>query len=298
MKRNIFILLILAFLSVLVAEPVEDPNEPQSSSAGSIDGVGDTTWGSSFESLREHFIKLQQDPKNPENVEIVHEIYNKRLHVRRNGIDYFYRFYSTPKLVKANRAPSPERKAENDKLGKPSEYGASLYSVGIKFNNIESIILKEKLMEKYGTPSKQIKDITATDEDNDEEEQELALVDDKKETTNQPENSNAPANVEPQDPAAIPAIDAKKERNYVAFIWDKSDKSRNRPEDTQKKLSGTYIVQWNEPYSKNRYTRRLDYFSAEITESILKDYKDYYSAREDKTLADLLKGLGAVKATK
>ncbi|MEM7183399.1 MAG: hypothetical protein AAF518_20985 [Spirochaetota bacterium] len=284
MMRTLLLFFLISLVSFLPAEPVEDAPDATSGSKGSVDGVADATWGMSFDSLRDHFIKLQRDPKSEENIEIVHEIYNKRLHVKRNGIDYFYRFYTTPKLVKNNRQGS-EKKTDKPDLQEPSNLGASLYSVGIKFNNLESYILKTKLIEKYGNPTKQVQDVSVDTAQVEEEEEELTLAD-AKPAGGSPEVDTATATATKK-----PEVDLKKERNYAAFVWDLSEKQKTRPDDANKELSGTFIIQWNEPYQQNRYSRRLDYFSAKLTATIAQDYKDYYSAREIRTLTDLLNGL-------
>ena len=66
-----------------------------------------------------------------------------------------------------------------------------------------------------------------------------------------------------------------------ASIWELVDKRDGTPR-------GGYTVQWLEGYKKNSYTRRIDYFSANIREMIAKDYKDFFSVQETKTLRDLI----------
>lgn len=51
---------------------------------------------------------------------------------------------------------------------------------------------------------------------------------------------------------------------------------------------GGYIVQWKEAYKKNAYSRRIDYYSATIKDMIGKEYKEYFSAQETKTLRDII----------
>ncbi|WP_108975617.1 hypothetical protein [Leptospira ryugenii] len=66
-----------------------------------------------------------------------------------------------------------------------------------------------------------------------------------------------------------------------ASIWELVDRRDSSPR-------GGYAVQWREGYKKNPYTRRIDYFSANIREMIAKDYKDFFSVQETKTLRDLI----------
>ncbi len=66
-----------------------------------------------------------------------------------------------------------------------------------------------------------------------------------------------------------------------ASIWELVDKKENPPR-------GGYAVQWREGYKRNPYTRRIDYFSATIREMIGKDYKEFFSVQETKTLRDLI----------
>jgi hypothetical protein len=66
-----------------------------------------------------------------------------------------------------------------------------------------------------------------------------------------------------------------------ASIWELVDKKDNPPR-------GGYAVQWREGYKRNPYSRRIDYFSATIREMILKDYKEFFSVQETKTLRDLI----------
>ncbi|WP_411822336.1 hypothetical protein [Leptospira sp. 'Mane'] len=66
-----------------------------------------------------------------------------------------------------------------------------------------------------------------------------------------------------------------------AAIWELVDRRSSPP-------IGGFAVQWREGYKKNPYTRRIDYFSANIREIIGKDYKDFFSVQETKTLRDLI----------
>ncbi len=66
-----------------------------------------------------------------------------------------------------------------------------------------------------------------------------------------------------------------------AGIWELVDRKENPPR-------GGYAVQWKEGYRKLPFTRRIDYFSANIRDMITKDYKDFFSTQETKTLRDLI----------
>lgn len=66
-----------------------------------------------------------------------------------------------------------------------------------------------------------------------------------------------------------------------AAIWELVDRRSSPP-------IGGFAVQWREGYKKNPYTRRIDYFSANIRDIIAKDYKDFFSVQETKTLRDLI----------
>lgn len=66
-----------------------------------------------------------------------------------------------------------------------------------------------------------------------------------------------------------------------AAIWELVDKRENP-------IRGGFAVVWREGYKKNPYTRRIDYFSANIREIIAKDYVDFFSVQETKTLRDLI----------
>lgn len=52
-------------------------------------------------------------------------------------------------------------------------------------------------------------------------------------------------------------------------------------------LRGGYIFQWYEPYQKKAFTRTIDYLSAEMSQQIMKEYEDYFDAREKLILQKL-----------
>lgn len=53
-------------------------------------------------------------------------------------------------------------------------------------------------------------------------------------------------------------------------------------------LRGGFIFQWYEPYRKKAFTRTIDYLSAEMSQQIMKEYEDYFDAREKLILQKLL----------
>lgn len=66
-----------------------------------------------------------------------------------------------------------------------------------------------------------------------------------------------------------------------AAIWELVERRENPPR-------GGFAVVWREGYKKAPYTRRIDYFSANLKEVIAKDYVDFFSVQETKTLRDLI----------
>lgn len=45
-------------------------------------------------------------------------------------------------------------------------------------------------------------------------------------------------------------------------------------------LNGGFVFQWQEPLKKKGYTRSIDYLGQEITQEIMKEYEDFFDARE------------------
>lgn len=66
-----------------------------------------------------------------------------------------------------------------------------------------------------------------------------------------------------------------------AAIWELVERRENPPR-------GGFAVVWREGYKKLPYTRRIDYFSANLRDIIAKDYVDFFSVQETKTLRDLI----------
>ena len=53
-------------------------------------------------------------------------------------------------------------------------------------------------------------------------------------------------------------------------------------------LRGGFIFQWYEPYKQKAFTRTIDYLSQEMSEQIMKEYEDYFDAREKLILQKLI----------
>jgi len=224
-----------------------------------LNSFGDTPWGESFKSVRDKFESLARNPNTRENITILNEVKNKLLVIKRNNVIYIYRFYKEPKEVtEVKVSKDPEKKQDHKSV-------SGLFSVGVVFSPVESKRAKDTLLQKYGNPSREY------------------LVDNlfgilKEEETikkeKKPEEENEPEEVELDKKDSIAKIPA-------AYIW-------NLTNETEGKVDGGYIIQWNEPYQKKLYTKRMDYFSAELSKIINLDYKEYFSNRESKIIFDLL----------
>lgn len=53
-------------------------------------------------------------------------------------------------------------------------------------------------------------------------------------------------------------------------------------------LTGGFVFQWYEPYQNKAYTRTVDYLSAQLAAQIMKEYADYFDAREKLILKHIL----------
>lgn len=216
----------------LYPNPLRSQNQIQRDPA-ILDGFAEAGWGISYDLLREKFISLATDPESKEDIEILYEKKDQLLLVRRNGIEYLYRFYKTPEIVKDARSPQTQQEPELDpSIESRTEYrdNGILFSVGVFFHFVESERVLEKLENRYGKPKKQ-------------------------------------------------SLDDKKIAGAV--IWELTDRREDPPR-------GGYIVQWRENYKNKPFTRRIDYFSLNIRNMIEKEYKEFFSARETKTLRDLI----------
>lgn len=175
---------------------------------------------------------------------------------------YIYRFYREPKEVSEVKASSndPEKKQDH-------KSASGLFSVGVVFSPVESIKARDTLLQKYGNPSREY---LVENSFGIIKQEEVVVVKKEKKA----EGDDEPEEVE---------VDKTEEANKIpaAYIWNLSN-------DSDGKKDGGYIIQWNEPYQKKLYTKRMDYFSAELSSIINSDYKEYFSARETKIIFDLL----------
>ncbi len=275
--KNLLLSFLLSFVFSLGAEPtttttVNDPtvtkDKPaidQSKIAVSVpgpgSGLGDTAWGNSFVSILKQINDIRQNPEIKEKIEIINEVKDKSLLVKRNNITYLYRFYKKPKVLeKFNKSKEDEGKGSS-----------SLFSVGVYFSPVESLKLKKQVEDKYGKPSKEPaaqipRDKFSKPEDEDDTEDDN--IDSKKiagaYTWSFKRNSASSETSEPVTPAA-------------------------NASSPQKSSKAEFIIQWVEPYNKKAFSKRMDYFSVDRTDLINIDYKDYFSARETDVLLDLVK---------
>lgn len=231
------------------------------SQANNLNSFGDTPWGTPFQTVRDKFESLARNPNTTENIQILNEVRNKLLVVKRNNVLYIYRFYKEPKEVTEVKVTQNESQKQDHKAA------SGLFSVGVVFSPVESTRAKNTIKEKYGNPSREylvenhfgivlekevpVKKVKKAE--NGEEEYEIV----------EPEQSDVSNKI----PAAL--------------IW-------NLTSESEGKVDGGYIIQWNEPYQKKLYTKRMDYFSAELSRIINSDYKEYFSNRETKIIFDLL----------
>ncbi|MCX7997465.1 MAG: hypothetical protein N3A69_00750 [Leptospiraceae bacterium] len=226
--------------------------------ANNLNSFGDTPWGTPFQIVRDKYESLARNPNSKENIQILNEVKNKLLIVKRNNVMYIYRFYKEPKEVSEVKVSQGETQKQDHKAA------SGLFSVGVVFSPVESTRAKNTLKEKYGNPSREYlvennfgvvleKEVVVKTEKKAEDGEEVQ-EEEKVETSNK-----------------IPA----------ALIW-------NLTNETEGKVDGGYIIQWNEPYQKKLYTKRMDYFSAELSKIINSDYKEYFSNRETKIIFDLL----------
>ncbi|EKR66397.1 MULTISPECIES: hypothetical protein [Leptospira] len=214
-------------------ETLPDRRQPTNTSGQAmnlLEGFAESSWGESYANMREKFLSLSTNPQNEEKVEIVFEDKEKTLLIRRNGIFYSYRFYSTPKIVTdsrpKNQTPSDKSEMEEENHSAPG----ILFSVGVLFRYLPGKDVQQKLEQKYGKPKKE------------------SLAENK---------------------------------IGGAILWEKTDEKQSPPK-------GGYVVQWKEAYKKMPFTRRVDYFSSAIRFQIEKEYKEFFSAEEIKTLRDLI----------
>lgn len=263
---RLLLISIFFLVSGLLADQVSDLN-----------GFGETPWRSQYKDVREKFASLSSNPNSRENVKILNEVPNRLLVVKRNNVQYIYRFYREPKEVKdVNayvKAASPSASAPSSGTGNaPKEESASgLFSVGVVFSPVESGLAKES-MSRYGKPTKEYL-----------VENTFNILKEKEKTVTVQKDPNAAPGAPVQEPDDIDLDDKELENKVpMALIWDLGNKT------SQDGHKGGFVIQWNEPYHKKLYTKRIDYFSSELSGLITTDFKKYFSARETKILTDLL----------
>lgn len=253
------ILLIFFSINLLSQEKTETekPSIDQSKIAVSVPGpgagLGDASWGKPFESIREQIMSIRNNPDVKEKIEILNEVKDKSLLVKRNNITYLYRFYKKPKiLAKFNKSK------ENDHSGT-----SMLFSVGIYFSPVESLKLKKQIEDKYGKVMK---------------EPQAQIPKDK---FSKPED---------EDDSLDGNDDSKKIAGFYSWTFKRTGETNVAEGESkaQAPSKGEFILQWVEPYNKKAFSKRMDYFSIDKSDLINIDYKDYFSARETDILLDLI----------
>jgi len=232
----------------------------------SLNAFGDTPWGTSYKDVKEKFASLMKNPSSTEDIKVLNEVKNKLLVVKRNNVTYYYRFYKQPKEVSEVKA-----NAKNPDGSKPDHKAMTgLFSVGLFFSPVESTMVRESL-KKYGSPTREY------------------LVENKfgimAEVKQAPPPTEKKAEEDPNADKDEEETQEGARKIPMALVWNLSGENNGAKE-------GGYIFQWNEPYNKKLYTKRIDYFSAEVTSLINDDYKKYFSATESKIIQDLMQESG------
>lgn len=259
---RLLLISIFFLVSGLLADQISD-----------LSGFGDTPWRSTYKDVRDKYASLSANPNSRENVKILSEVPNRLLVVKRNNVQYIYRFYREPKevrevneYVKGASASAPSA----DGAKKTEETASGLFSVGVVFSPVESGLAKKSL-ERYGKPTKEYL-----------VENSYNILKEKEKTFVVQKDPNAAPSKDVLEPEDIDLDDKELENKVpMALIWDLGNKS-------QEGHKGGFVIQWNEPYKKKLYTKRVDYFSSELSALITTDFKKYFSARETKILTDLL----------
>jgi hypothetical protein len=161
------ILIILSiFAGSLLGQQATGESQAIQKDFPTLDGFAEAQWGMNFDSVKEKFQSLSTNPESKEKIEFLNEVKDKIIIMRRNGIQYTYRFYTTPDNLKeirlaANAAgtatPDPNAGANaNPQASNNSVIEAGiLYSVSVQLRMIESAGLLGKMEAKYGKPKKE-----------------------------------------------------------------------------------------------------------------------------------------------
>ncbi len=258
MKYSILFIFLLTNLISQEKIETEKPAIDQSKIAVSVpgpgSGLGDASWGKPFDSIREQIMSIRNNPETKEKIEILNEVKDKSLLIKRNNITYLYRFYKKPKiLAKFNKSK------EDDHSGT-----SMLFSVGVYFSPVESIKLKKQIEDKYGKAMKEPK----------------AQI--PKDKFSKPED---------EDDSTDMSDDSKKIAGFYSWTFNRAKAGEVAEAGVSKAAAqskGEFILQWVEPYNKKAFSKRMDYFSVDKSDLINIDYKDYFSARETDVLLDLI----------
>lgn len=201
--------------SLLLAQAGGAQPGPQQPAQTVLRGFAETPWRTTYTEVKARLRALATAQNAIERVEILNEVRNEYILVRRNDIDYRYSFYKTPLEVQriANHQLSSEEWDEQE---------AILFHVKVIMPFIDATLINTKLEGIYGRRTSSTVD----------------------------------------------------ERSGMgAAIWQ---------------LDGGFVFQWYEPYRRKPFTRSVDFLSKELAEQIMKEYADYFDAREKQLLRDLL----------
>ncbi|RME92891.1 MAG: hypothetical protein D6767_02210 [Candidatus Hydrogenedentota bacterium] len=112
--------------------------------AKTIPGFDSIAWGTPYETVKERFRVLarSEDAKDP--VEILRDVPEREILIKRRGIYYRYLFYKTPEKAKVQ--DSQQTIADNQKDQNPARF----FFVSSEFDLVPAEMLYEKLKQKYG----------------------------------------------------------------------------------------------------------------------------------------------------
>ena len=120
---------------------------PTPGGAVDLQGFADTAWKANFSQVKQRLKNLATSVNVSERVEILNEVRNKFILVRRNGVLYRYSFYRTPYNVALlnNHDLSVEEHDQEE---------AVLFHVKVSTPFIDSKLVKDKLTGLYGLNTK------------------------------------------------------------------------------------------------------------------------------------------------